>query len=49
MQYGTIAGKQVSKIVFGCAGAQMTNGEDVSPLLDAALEAGINAFDTARM
>lgn len=49
MQYGTIAGKHVSKIVFGCASAQMTNGEDVSPLLDAALEAGINAFDTARM
>ena len=49
MLYGAIAGKQVSKIVFGCGGAPMMRGEEVSPLLDAALEAGINAFDTARV
>ena len=51
MEYGKIAGSDasVSKIVFGCGGARMWAGEDLSDVLDAAVEAGINAFDTARV
>lgn len=51
MKYGTIKGVNipVSKIVFGCGITPMMMGEDVSELLDAAVECGINAFDTAHM
>ena len=48
MKYGKIAGldKPVSKIIMGCTGA-MNRGENTDALLDAALENGICAFDTA--
>lgn len=51
MEYGKIAGseKPVSRIVFGCGGARMWAGEESSDVLDAAVEAGITAFDTARV
>lgn len=51
MEYGKVAGVEqaFSRIVFGCAGARMQAGEDASDLLDAAVAAGINAFDTARV
>lgn len=39
--------KPVSKIVFGCANPAMIQGKRVYRLLDAALAAGINTFDTA--
>ena len=50
MQYVTLDGMPlpVSRLVFGCASPAMRRGEDVGEVLDAALEAGINAFDTAR-
>ena len=49
MQYMDIKGipVPVSRLVFGCAFPAMLRGEDVGETLDAALEAGINAFDTA--
>lgn len=49
MEYRTLAyvNKPVSKIVFGCANADMTAGKRVTKLLDAAYKAGINTFDTA--
>lgn len=51
MEYSKIAGseKPVSRIVFGCGGARMWAGEESSDVLDAAVEAGITAFDTARV
>ena len=50
MEYGTIPGlnKPISRIVFGTAIRTMMAGESADELLDAAVEAGINAFDTAR-
>jgi len=55
MEYRTIehVDKPISKIVFGCANAMMTSKPktfqwgEVFHLLDEALEAGINTFDTA--
>ena len=51
MEYGKIAGigAPFSRIVFGCGVARMQAGEDASDLLDAAAEAGVNAFDKARV
>lgn len=51
MKYTNIAGidKPVSRIVFGCSNDVMNGGGDFSEVLDAALEAGINTFDTARV
>ena len=45
MKYGTISGldKPVSRLVLGCADLKDT------ALLDAALDAGVNAFDTAHV
>ena len=50
-KYGQIPGldRQVSRIFFGCAIRPMNLGQDAGELLDAALENGINAFDTARV
>lgn len=50
MQYGTIEGvnKPVSRIFFGTAFPLALMGGDGSELFTAALDAGINAFDTAR-
>ena len=50
-KYGHIPGldRQVSRIFFGCAIRPMNLGQDAGELLDAALENGINAFDTARV
>lgn len=50
-KYGLIPGidQKVSRIFFGCAIRPMNLGEDAGVLLDAALENGINAFDTARV
>ncbi len=49
MQYTNIQGipLPVSRLVFGCAFPTMLRGEDAGETLDAALEAGINTFDTA--
>jgi aryl-alcohol dehydrogenase-like predicted oxidoreductase len=49
MKYGKVQGVSlpVSKIVLGCATMPMMMGEDVSELLDAAIDCGINTFDTA--
>ncbi len=48
--YGQIPGvdKPVSRIFFGTAILPMLMGKDASAILDAALAAGINAFDCAR-
>ena len=48
--YGLIPGVElpVSRIFFGTAIKPMIAGNDASELLDAAVEAGINAFDCAR-
>lgn len=50
-KYGNIPGLEtpVSRIVYGCAGMKMLKGEPADVQLDAAFEAGINAFDTARV
>ena len=49
MDYRTIryVDKPISKLVFGCANPAMIQGKKVYRLLDAALDAGINTFDTA--
>lgn len=49
MDYRTIqyVDKPVSKIIFGCANPAMIQGKRVYRLLDEALDAGINTFDTA--
>lgn len=49
MEYKTIAyiNKPISRIVFGCANQAMIEGKRVTKLLDAALDAGINTFDSA--
>lgn len=51
MKYTHIEGieKPVSRIIFGCSNDTMNGGGDFSEVLDAALEAGINTFDTARV
>ena len=51
MHYGTIKGvdRQVSRIFLGTASAPFSTGGDGSELLEAALEQGINAIDTARV
>lgn len=51
MKYGKIEGIDLpaSKIVFGCSNDIMNRGKDMGETLDAALEAGINIFDTARV
>ena len=41
--------KPVSRIVLGAAGGRFAAGEDVSDILEAALDAGINTVDTARV
>lgn len=48
--YGEIpgVGMAVSRIFFGTATKPMTAGEDADEILDAAVAAGINAFDCAR-
>ena len=48
MKYGKITGldKPISKIILGCTEA-MNRGENTDELLDAAVENGITAFDTA--
>jgi len=38
---------KMSRIVYGCAGRAMLEGEDVCDLLDKVLEMGVNCFDTA--
>ena len=45
MKYGTISGldKPVSRLVLGCADLKDT------AVLDAAVDAGVNAFDTAHV
>lgn len=50
MQYLKLDGipRPVSRLVFGCAFPAMLRGEDVGETLDAAMEAGINTFDTAK-
>jgi len=50
MQYGTIpyVDKKVSRIFFGTAMPPIMYGKDGSEWFEAALENGINAFDTAR-
>lgn len=50
MEYTTIphAGRPVSRIVLGCSGKLFQEGGDVTPIIDAAREAGINCLDTAR-
>lgn len=50
MKYVNVDGlnKPVSKIIYGCAGNGMRKGENCDEMLDAALFAGITAFDTAR-
>lgn len=49
MEYRTIqyVDKPVSKMIFGCANPAMIQGKRVTKLLDGALAAGINTFDTA--
>lgn len=49
MEYRTIryVNKEISKMIFGCANPAMLQGKRVTKLLDAALDAGINTFDTA--
>ena len=42
-------GMPVSRIVFGTATPPMTQGQDVTELLDAVFAGGINCFDTARV
>lgn len=51
MEYRTIQGvdKPVSRLLFGTASPAFTPGLPQSELLDAALAAGINTFDTARV
>lgn len=51
MKYGKIKGldKPVSRIIFGCMNGVMDRGNNCDEALDAALEAGINTFDTARI
>lgn len=39
----------VSRFIYGTATARMTAGENADDILDAALEAGITTFDTARL
>ncbi|HWR23810.1 MAG TPA: aldo/keto reductase [Feifaniaceae bacterium] len=50
MQYAEVKGMPhpVSRMIFGCASPAMRRGEDAGEALDAAFEAGINAFDTAK-
>ena len=50
MEYARINGvtNPVSRIIFGAATQQMWSGGDASEALDAAYEAGITTFDTAR-
>lgn len=51
MKYGQIPGveKPVSRIFMGTAAAPFSTGGDGTELLEAALEQGINAIDTARV
>ena len=39
----------VSRIIMGCASDGFNGGKDMSAVLDAALAAGINTLDTARV
>ena len=50
MKYETIpyVDKPVSRILFGTAQPSFLRGEENNAILDAALEAGITSFDTAR-
>jgi aryl-alcohol dehydrogenase-like predicted oxidoreductase len=50
MKYETIpyVNKPVSRLLFGCASPTFLKGEENNAILDAALEAGITTFDTAR-
>ncbi len=50
MKYTTIpfVNKPVSRIVLGSAGKQFTSGGDVSEVIEAALDSGINCIDSAR-
>ena len=50
MEYGNIAGvkQPVPRILLGTAVKPMLLGQDADEMLDAAVENGINAFDTAR-
>ena len=50
MKYETIpyVDKPVSRILFGTAQSSFLRGEESNAILDAALEAGITTFDTAR-
>ncbi|MFV0352710.1 MAG: aldo/keto reductase [Oscillospiraceae bacterium] len=50
MKYATVHGvaNPVSRLFFGCATPKMLAGENVDPLLEAAYNSGITAFDTAR-
>ena len=49
-KYGIIAGldKKVSRLLYGTANPPMLAGEDMDEVLDAAMECGIQTFDTAR-
>lgn len=51
MRYGTVDGlsKPFSRLVFGTAFGRFLSGEgDSSPLLDSAVELGVNTFDCAK-
>ena len=50
MKYQSISrlDKPVSRLVLGCSGAKFRSGEAVDELMEAALDCGINCFDTAR-
>ena len=39
----------VSRIILGCASDGFNGGKDMSAVMDAALAAGINTLDTARV
>ena len=49
MRYGKISGidLNVPRLIFGCATEAMIRGENVNALLDAAVDQGYTAFDTA--
>lgn len=51
MEYGEISyvNRPMSKIVFGCGNPAIMQGRKGRKLLDAALDAGINTFDTAEI
>ena len=51
MKYGNIKNvdKKVSRLIYGCAIGDFFSGGDMSEILDAVVDAGINTLDTARI